>query len=193
MVQAARTKVDEFEYHPKPKPAWYQTETPSDRMLRLMFLGSVRSFFDRNGTLWGGGARIGEERFRAVSWSADFLFETGDVRTGAGEYHVESGTLGAWLLLYKRWGIFTGRVGAGLRLVAMASSARTPGEPGGSTTIAPWGWPLAASSVTLKLAPWFVVELSGEVGYAVLPVPNASDPGVRGAWFSGQFGVGTTF
>ena len=126
-----------------------------------------------------------------MSWSADFLFETGDVRTNAlASYRIETGTLGAWLLLYKRWGIFTGRVGAGLRLVAVSSSPLMAGEPEGSTTIAPWGWPLAASSYTLRLGPTLVVDLSGEIGYAVLPVPSASDPGVRGAWFSGQFGIG---
>jgi hypothetical protein len=190
-ISAAKRAVDDFEYHPKPPPPWYETETPRDRLLRFVFMGSVRGFFDRTGTLWGGGFRVGEERFRIVSWSADFLFETGDVQTNAhAPYRVETGTLGAWLLLYKRWGILTGRAGAGLRLVAVSSTPRAPNIAEGSTTIAPWGWPLAASSLTLKLGPTFLVELSGEVGYAVLPVPSASDPGVRGAWFSGQFGVG---
>lgn len=190
LVRSARETVDTFEYHPKPRPSWYESQTPPDRMLRLTFLGSVRSFLNHEGTLWGGGARIGEERFHTVSWSADFLFEAGEVHNGMVDYHVETGAIGAWLLLYKRWGIFTGRAGAGLRLVAVSSSRSFAAEPEGSTTIAPWGWPLAASSVTLRVAPPLVLELSGEIGYAVLPVPNASDPSVRGAWFSGQFGVG---
>lgn len=191
IVQAARKAVDDFEYHPKPQPAWYEVDTPKDRLLRFMFLGSVRGFFDGAGTLWGGGVRLGEERFRAVSWSTDFLFETGDIRTNSGaSYRAQTGTLGAWLLLYKRWGALTGRIGAGLRLVAVSSTALSEKEPEGSTTIAPWGWPLAVSAVTVRITPALILDLSGEVGYAVLPVPSASDPGVRGAWFSGQLGFG---
>jgi len=128
-----------------------------------------------------------------VSWAADFLFEEGDVRTNAGHYTIETGTLGAWLLLYKRWGILTARAGAGLRLASVSSSKVSASQPEGSTTIAPWGWPLAASSITVRPGEWLVLELSGEIGYAVLPVPNASDPGVRGAWYSAQFGFGAAF
>lgn len=192
MVQAARETVDDFKWEPKPKH-WYEAETPKERMARLVFLGSVRGFFDGTGTVWGGGARVGEERFRAVSWAIDFLFETGTVRTNDAKYKVETGTLGAWLLLYKRWGFFTGRIGAGLRLVAVSSTSLTPATPQGSTTIAPWGWPLAATSMTFRITETLVADLSGEAGYAVLPVPSASDAGVRGWWFSGQAGFGFSF
>jgi hypothetical protein len=192
MVQAARATVDDFKWEPKPKH-WYEAETPKDRMARIVFLGSVRGFFDGTGTIWGGGARLGEERFSAVSWSVDFLFETGDVRTNAATYQIETGTLGAWLLLYKRWGFFTGRVGAGLRLVAVSSTTHTTGAPKGSTTIAPWGWPLAATSMSFRIASSLVADISGEAGYAVLPVPSASDAGVRGWWFSSQLGFGFPF
>lgn len=191
-VQAARKTLEDFDWRPKPQH-WYEAETPRDRMLRLTFLASFRSFFNGSGKLWGGGARIGEERFKAVSWSIDALIESGDVQTNAGRYSVETATLGAWLLLYKRWGLFTGRIGAGLRLVAVSSSAATQSIPEGSTTIGPWGWPLAATSMTFRLAEVLVADVSGEVGYAVLPVPSASDPGVRGAWFSAQAGFGVLF
>jgi hypothetical protein len=192
LVQAARQTVDDFKWEPKPK-RWYEAETPKDRMARLVFLGSVRGFFDGTGTVWGGGVRVGEERFRLVSWSVDFLFETGTVRTNDAKYQIETGTLGAWLLLYKRWGFFTGRIGAGLRLVAVSSSTLTPGTPQGSTTIAPWGWPLAAASTSFRITSSLIADLSGEAGYAVLPVPTASDAGVRGWWFSGQVGFGFPF
>lgn len=192
MIQAARETVDDYKWEPKPRH-WYEAETPKDRMARVVFLGSVRGFFDGTGTLGGGGVRIGEERFSAVSWSVDFLFETGKLRTQSAKYQVETGTLGAWLLLYKRWRFFTARVGGGLRLVAVSSTSLTPATPEGSTTVAPWGWPLAATSMTFRLASSLVVDLSGEAGYAVLPVPSASDAGVRGWWFSGQAGFGFPF
>src|SRR5262249_26531050 len=129
-VQAARKTLEDFDWRPKPQH-WYEAETPSDRMLRLMFLGSFRSFFNGSGRLWGGGVRVGEERLQAVSWSIDALIESGDVHTNAGRYNVETATLGAWLLLYKRWGFYTGRIGAGLRLAAVASSAATASIPEG--------------------------------------------------------------
>jgi hypothetical protein len=185
MVQAARETLDTFDWRPKPQH-WYDAETPKDRLVRLTFLGAFRSFFDGTGHLWGGGVRVGEERFKAVSWAVDCLVETGDLKTPGGVYRVDTGTLGAGLFVFKRWGFFTAHLGAGLRLAAVSS---TPG----STTLAPWGWPLAASAMTFRLGEGVVAELSGEIGYAVLPVPGASDPSVRGWWFSAQAGVGPRF
>jgi hypothetical protein len=91
-------------------------------------------------------------------------------------------------MLYKRWGFFTGRIGAGLRVGAVSSTG-----PQGSTSIAPWGWPLGATSMTFWISSSLVVDLSGEAGYAVLPVPNAGDASVRAWWCSGQAGVGYAF
>ena len=84
-------------------------------MLRLVALASVRTFpgesttsSGETGTLWGGGARLGEERFRLVAWSLDTLIERGTVIAHAGERvtasEITSFTIGGALLAYYSFG-----------------------------------------------------------------------------------------
>jgi hypothetical protein len=173
-------------YEPKSR-RWYETETPDDRMLRVVALGSARRFFGYPGTLFGGGLRVGEERFRFMSWSADALFESGTLDTRESRYDVFTTTLGGWILLYGRAGPVTGRVGAGLRAGVAGASV---GGASGTSSIAPWGWPLGASSVSFRLTSGLVLDLSGEAGYVLLPVPGAGQKSIEGGWFSGQIGLG---
>jgi hypothetical protein len=56
----------------------------------------------------------------------------------------------------------------------------------GSPRVAPWGWPLGISMITVR-AKSFVLEFSGEGGYVQFP---ASGGEVSGFWLSGQFGMG---
>jgi hypothetical protein len=170
------------------------TEEPKhERSFRAVALGSVRSFFNDNGTLWGGGMRFSEDRFRHMSWSADFLFEAGSIDTTKADYRVRSGSIGAWLMLYTRQKDVTARVGAGLRVGIAASLAenRSTDYVGAyrSGAVAPWGWPLAAVSLGIDSGP-LVAELAFESGYVVLPVGGSGGPSVAGGWFSAQFGLG---
>jgi hypothetical protein len=186
----AAPEADRERYEPRVQH-WYDAEAAKDRKLRLVFLGSRRAFFGGQGTLTGGGVRLGEEHFRFVSWSTDLLFESGSVRGSAGEYSLETMTLGGWLLAYYRMGVATARLGAGLRAGFVGSSARAPARAQGSATLVPWGWPLGAVSCSLQVLPMLLVEVSAEAGYVVLPVPDPSEPAFRGGWFSGQLGLGT--
>jgi hypothetical protein len=169
-------------YEPKERH-WYDVETPADRMFRFSAVVSARKFFDQPGLLWGGGLRLGEERFRFISWAADILIESGTVGTGERTYQILTSTLGGSLLLWGRVGPITGRIGAGLR----AGFA----EVGGSaSSVAPWGWPLGTSSLSFRTNQGIVLDLVGEGGYVVLPAGSAGQPGLRGGWFSGQIGIG---
>ena len=164
-------------------------EEAENRVLRLVALGSVRTFpgeattaAGEQSTLWGGGARLGEERFKLVAWSVDTLIEHGTVLAHGGEEitanEITSWTLGGSLLAYYSFrNVFTVRLGVGLRAGFIA---------GDSPTVAPWGWPLGVSIWTLRVRS-FVLEVSGEGGYVAFP---ASGGEVSGFWLSGQLGVG---
>jgi hypothetical protein len=155
---------------------------------RAVALVSFRSFLNGDGDLWGGGLRVSHERFRFISWSADFLFEAGSVRASGTTFSIRSGTLGGWLAGYQRLGFLTARLGVGLRLgiVAAPDDARVKSSASG---VAPWGWPMATSSLTFAGGP-LVFEVGMEGGYVVLPVGSASGISVEGSWFSLQIGVG---
>jgi hypothetical protein len=161
------------------------------RLFRTVMMGSVRSFFDDRGKLWGGGLRVSEERFSRMSWSADLLLESGMLANGSREYEIRSGTVGAWVMAYGRSesavGLLTGRIGAGIRMGVIASSSGSGGRA--ANAVAPWGWPLATVSATLGRT--FLAELSLEAGYVVLPVGGVeSGSNLRGGWVSAQFGIG---
>lgn len=161
------------------------------RLFRTVMMGSVRSFFDDKGKLWGGGLRVSEERFSRMSWSADVLLEGGTLANGSRDYEIRSGTVGAWLMVYSRTesaaGLLTGRLGAGIRMGVIASSSGSGGRA--ANAAAPWGWPLATLSATLGRT--FLAELSLEAGYVVLPVGGVeSGSNLRGGWVSAQFGIG---
>jgi hypothetical protein len=161
------------------------------RNARAVALVSARRFFDDSGSLWGGGVRLSEERFRHISWSADLLFEAGSVASRLTDYRLRSGTVGGWLMLYERANAITLRLGAGIRMGVIASLASNApdGTPASASAVAPWGWPLAATSISVAGGP-IVIEYSMEAGYVVLPVGGTSGPSVRGGWFSGQLGLG---
>jgi hypothetical protein len=142
---------------------------------RLTGVLSVRSFLRGDGTLVGGGARIGHERFGVVSWAADMLIEGGRLK----ERNVTSATLGGWLQFYLRAGPGTFRLGGGLRAGVMS-------EQDGITAAA-WGWPMVVTSHTLRSGP-FVFDVSGEGGFVDLLLRR--NQGVRGPWASGQVGLG---
>ncbi len=142
---------------------------------RMTGVLSVRSFLRGDGTLLGGGARIGHERFGVVSWAADLLIEGGRLK----ERSVTNATLGGWLQFYLRAGPGTFRVGGGLRAGVLS-------EQDGITAAA-WGWPMLVTSHTLRSGP-IVFDLSGEGGFVDLLLRR--NQGVRGPWASGQVGLG---
>lgn len=148
-----------------------ETNRPDERALRVLALGSVRSFPGRDTPLFGGGARIGEEPIPIVSYALDALVE----RTVESPF-VTTATIGASLFAYYRVSVLTLRIGAGLRAGLVTENR---------VALAPWGWPLGTTAWTLRLQS-FVMDLSGEAGYVVLPFGDSS----RGYWLSGQLGVG---
>ena len=165
-----------------------------ERSFRAVGVASFRTFFDDTGSFYGGGLRVSEERFRHMSWSADFLFEGGNIDASKADYRVRSGTLGGWLMLYHRRGGVTARLGAGLRLGVVAALAEDvssdyEGSTGSESAVAPWGWPLAASSLSVDMGP-LVAEFAFEAGYVVLPLGGSSGPSVSGGWCSAQLGLG---
>jgi len=164
-------------------------EAAENRVFRLVALGSIRTFpgeettpEGHDSTLYGGGVRIGEERFKLVAWSLDMLIERGTVIAHAGESispnRITSFTLGGAMLAYYSFkDVFTVRLGVGLRAGFIAQD---------SPTVAPWGWPLGVTAWTLR-ARSFVLEFSGEGGYVTFSTAGGE---VSGFWLSGQLGMG---
>jgi hypothetical protein len=188
--QLARERV--VPYEPSVRH-WYDADTPPARRFRLMATASMRQFFEHEGTLWGGGVRIGEERFHFLGWAADALIEQGTLKLPGRHYDVTNVSTAAWLMLAKTIGFATMRAGAGLRLGFVSSSPLGASSSGlterGSATIAPWGWPLGVASFTFAVGRYVVLDLAGECGYAVVPVEGGGAT-VTGSWFSGQLGLG---
>ena len=184
---AARRRVAERmePYEPRIR-TWYDQDTPRDRMFRVVGLASMRAFFGSPGALWGGGLRVGEERFRFFSWSADFLVERGTVGSPGSAFDAFTTTLGGSLFIYGRSGPLTGRLGAGLR--AGLAGISPQGQAASGSTLAPWGWPLGTASVSVRISPSLVFDISGEAGYVTLA--DTGQRGLRGGWFSGQLGFG---
>lgn len=167
---------------PKPRPRFI----PRTRVLALL---SMRSFFESDGTLRGGGVRAGSEPYRYVSWAADALVERGKLLN----YDVDSMTLGGSVLAFYRIEPISFRLGFGVRGGAVSSSPEE-GSTGtsGRSSVAPWGWPLAATTMTIHAGP-VAIDLSGEGGYAVLPLRGNEHPALAGSWYSLQLGVGFLF
>jgi hypothetical protein len=188
--QLARERV--VPYEPTARH-WYDADTPPARRFRLMATASMRQFFEHKGTLWGGGVRIGEERFHFLGWAADALIEQGTLRLRDQNFDVTNVSTGAWLMLAKTVGFATMRAGAGLRLGFISSNpGAVEGEvisQRGSATLAPWGWPLGVASLTFAVGRYVVVDVAGECGYAVIPVEGTGGA-ITGSWFSGQLGLG---
>jgi hypothetical protein len=142
---------------------------------RVMAVISLRSFANGAGTLYGGGARLGQDRYGVVSWAADALIENGQLSSR----NVTSATIGGSLAFYLHSGPVTLRLGGGLRggVLGLANGA----------AIAPWGWPMAVTSMTVRGGP-LVVEFGGEGGFVDLLLQRSQT--VHGIWGSGQLGFG---
>ncbi len=142
---------------------------------RVIAVVSLRSFANGAGTLYGGGARLGQDRYGVVSWAADALIETGHPSSR----NVTSATIGGSLAFYLHSGPATLRLGAGLRggVLGLANGA----------AIAPWGWPMAVASMTVR-GGQFVIEVGGEGGFVDLLLQRSQT--VHGVWGSGQLGFG---
>jgi hypothetical protein len=152
------------------------------RVLRVLGLFSIRGLPEDDSQLYGGGLRVGEERFRLVGWSLDSLIERGTLVAHSGERSTRSEatswTIGGALLAYYSYKqVLTVRLGVGLRAGAVFAD---------KPRVAPWGWPLGVSVLTLR-AQSFVMDFSGEGGYVAFP---ASGGEVSGFWLSGQVGIG---
>jgi hypothetical protein len=172
-----------------PDPHGWGIDDPSpDRAFRIIGVLSVRSFFNHDGALWGGGLRVAEERFKTVGWTLDALAESGEVTTSAARFQVYTATLGGGINLYRRWHWFAARAGAGVRM-GLAGADSNNEQEGTSSALTPWGWPLGSLGLSIYTPRGVVLELMGEAGYVVLPV-TAGTPVLRGPWFSIQLGIG---
>jgi hypothetical protein len=146
-------------------------------VLRIVALGSVRGFFNGAGVLAGGGARVGEERFKIASWAIDMLVESGELES----IRVTNTTVGGFLQTFLEHRPVTWRAGVGLRAGLLSSDE--------GTYLGSIGWPLATTSLSF-FAGGFVFDLGGELGYGILPLSGTPSPSVRGVWGSAQAGIG---
>jgi hypothetical protein len=143
---------------------------------RLLAIVSARSFFQKYGSLVGGGLRFGEDHVGSASWAMDLLIESGRVQN-----YATSTSFGAQIFAHKQGGPLTCRFGFGVRMGALSYPERT--------TVATWGWPVGAASCSMTARP-IVVELSGESGYAALQGPGGTRATLRAGWFAGNLGIG---
>jgi hypothetical protein len=153
----------------------HEATPPSPVTQRLIAVFSARTFVHGEGTLTGGGARFGQDRFGVVSWAADALVEGGTLQNR----NATSTSFGGWVAFYLHRDPATLRFGGGLRAGIIAN-------PDGAS-VAAWGWPMLVSSLTLRMGP-LVMDLAGETGLVDLVIQHSS--GLRGVWVSGQAGLG---
>lgn len=149
-------------------------------VLRIVALASARAFLNGSGQLYGGGARVGEERFTVASWAVDALIESGTLESSK----VTSTTIGGMLQMFLQHEPLTWRAGVGLRAGLLSSDD--------GTYLGSFGWPLATTSLSL-FTRQFVFDLGAELGYGILPLSGAASPSVRGIWASAQAGIGVAF
>jgi hypothetical protein len=159
-------------------PAEDRGAAPEDESVvlkRATAVLSIRHLLRGDGTLFGGGARLGHERWGVVSWSLDTLVESGQLRA----HNVTSASVGGALQFYARVGPATFRLGGGLRAGVVSLV--------GGGSVAAWGWPMLVTCHSVRAGP-VVLDLAGEAGFVdLLLLRNQS---VRGPWASGQLGVG---
>jgi hypothetical protein len=146
----------------------------------VLAVASARAFFQRYGSLAGGGFRYGEDFLNVASWSADVLIESGRVQNQA-----TSTSFGAHIFAHTQGGALTCRLGAGVRMGTLSTPSRT-------TTVATWGWPVGAASCSV-VGYGVVVELGGEAGYAATQSQASGRATLRAGWFGGILGVGLGF
>lgn len=156
---------------------------------RIGAVGSRRAFFNHTGALAGGGARVGSDPLPFTSWSADVLVEMGELKSGDRRYELEAWTVGFQIFAHKSVSFVTFRLGAGLR-AGLTDSSSISQEARGARSVAPWGWPLLAAGITLRLHEKLGLELTGEGSYVALPVASGSTGDtLRGTWFGTQVGL----
>jgi hypothetical protein len=155
-------------------------QSPSRGRRRVLAVASARGFFQKYGSLAGGGFRYGEDFANIASWSADVLIEGGRVQS-----QTTSTSFGAHLFAHTQGGALTCRLGAGVRMGTLSLPQR-------KTTIATWGWPVGAASCSVGRR-GVVIELGGEAGYATLQTQPNSRATLRAGWFAGVLGVGLGF
>jgi hypothetical protein len=162
-----------------------ETNTPSrpatHARRRVLAVASARAFFQKYGSVAGGGFRYGEDFLRIASWSADVLIESGRVQNAS-----TSSSFGAHIYAHMQGGPLTCRLGAGVRMGILSMPNRT-------TTIATWGWPVAAANCSSVVGSGVVIELGGEGGYAYLQTNSTGRATLRAGWFAGMLGVGLGF
>jgi hypothetical protein len=171
-----------------PKPPFY--DLSKVRNFRILAVVSARAFFAREGMLWGGGLRLGEERFRMVSWTLDSLVESGSLHGQSRSFLVDSATFGGTVAFFARSRRVTARIGAGLRLGLVHSTVAADQQGAGTSTIGPWGWPQLVMSLSVFPGRSFALEIGAEAGYAVLAVSPGTNKGLNGPWYSAQVGLG---
>lgn len=176
---------------PKPEPPKAEIRGVSvlePGSLRLVGLASVRGFVAHPGALWGGGIRVGQQPLTRLSWAVDTLYESGDIEVSDGRLKTDTWTMGGQLFYTGGTEQAQGRVGAGVRAGMVAT--RPSGEVPSGRAVAPWGWPFAAVSATLRKGA-FAFDVSAEGGYGALPVGGGSTGiTLTGVWLSAQLGLG---
>jgi hypothetical protein len=164
--------------------------------MRLLALGSRRSFFSEPAELWGAGVRVGRDEFAMAGWTIDLLAEHGEMDASLGRVSMDTFTAGGGLYLYRRWAWATFQGGFGLRLgmARLSGKAGAGAEAHAESGIAPWGWPTAMAGLRVEPIGPLVIEASGETGYVVLPMSGTVDDRreilIDGLWLGAQLGVG---
>ena len=169
---------------------------PWTGVTRISAVVSRRAFFSEDSAQWGGGVRLGRDEFSTIGWTADVLAEHGSTTVRRGTVSLDTLTLGGSIYAYRRLSVLTFQLGAGVRL----GVARLAGQPFANETvragsgIAPWGWPTAIAGLRLHPYGPLVIEMSGEVGYVVLPMKGnaggSTEVTIAGPWVGASLGLG---
>lgn len=162
---------------------------------RVIAVAAVRGFVKHPGLLGGGGIRFGQELPLAFSWTLDALHEQGTIDLHANRFLVVSNSVAGSLSFHLASPVATFRGGAGLR-VGVTNTELLNGSPAlKESSVTPWGWPMATTSLSFLLGKRLLVEVAGESSYVMLATGGTQTGGasLMGLWIGAQAGLGCSW
>ncbi|MEO6953801.1 MAG: hypothetical protein ABI321_18510 [Polyangia bacterium] len=169
---------------------------PIGTRLRIEAVASTQVFFVGRRALFGGGLRVGEDRWRHFGWTLDVLEHHGAAATALGKVAIDDVTLGAAAVAHREGARVGVRGGLGMRIGATllrGQPASGDAVHGGRVTWAAGG-PFATLGVHVRPVRSLVIELATEAGYWIFPtgglVNGQRALAVEGPWLGVQLGLG---
>jgi len=185
--------------HAAPPPPVSPAPTAASTWRALAVVAHRSVFADDGTSAWGLGARLAYDHGSGVGAVVDLVADRATNDEALGVVTVDTVSASAAAHLSRAWSPFAASVGLGIRagFAHFSGDPRSPDRVRGDALTSAWGGPLVGASLRARVASAIAVELSGEAGYAVVPVSGLVDGvrevSIRGVWLGAQLGAGIFF